>query len=567
MYTKQKAMTEVASALKKAIGKSFTVTVDMLETPPELNMGDLAFPVFEYAKGEKRNPVEIAAELAAKIGPGTLFEKVEATGPYVNFYYQNNALAESVLKELSAAGAKYGNSILGKDTSVLVEYAQPNTHKEFHVGHVRNAVFGQSIVHVLKANGYKVTAASYIGDIGAHVAKALWGMKKFHEGEDFPKEHRAEKLGAVYTQATKFVAEHEEAKKEIAVVQQELEDRKEPWQSLWKETRIWSIDDFKKHFAQLRVTPDVWYFESDVEEDGKKMVQKMLTDGIAKKSEGAVIVDLEDADLGACLILKSDGSSLYATKDIALAYKKEKDYSPDRQVFVVDTRQSLYFKQLFEVLRRMGFKGSLSHLAYDMVTLPDGAMSSRQGNIVTFTQLRDDMIDRLEKETRERHDDWSNKKVHQVASDIAIAAIQFMMLRQDPETIITFDIEEAMSFDGFTAPYILYTIARIEGIKRQSKTKSKIEAGKLSHNLEAALLRKLAEYPLLVQRVGTTFHVSSVAVWAFETAKLFSEYYHQVRILDGEEDSKAARLALCDGIQVSLRNALGLLGIKAVDEM
>ena len=560
-------MTEVASALKKAIGKSFTVTVDMLETPPELNMGDLAFPVFEYAKGEKRNPVEIAAELAAKIGPGTLFEKVEATGPYVNFYYQNNALAESVLKELSAAGAKYGNSILGKDTSVLVEYAQPNTHKEFHVGHVRNAVFGQSIVHVLKANGYKVTAASYIGDIGAHVAKALWGMKKFHEGEDFPKEHRAEKLGAVYTQATKFVAEHEEAKKEIAVVQQELEDRKEPWQSLWKETRIWSIDDFKKHFAQLRVTPDVWYFESDVEEDGKKMVQKMLTDGIAKKSEGAVIVDLEDADLGACLILKSDGSSLYATKDIALAYKKEKDYSPDRQVFVVDTRQSLYFKQLFEVLRRMGFKGSLSHLAYDMVTLPDGAMSSRQGNIVTFTQLRDDMIDRLEKETRERHDDWSNKKVHQVASDIAIAAIQFMMLRQDPETIITFDIEEAMSFDGFTAPYILYTIARIEGIKRQSKTKSKIEAGKLSHNLEAALLRKLAEYPLLVQRVGTTFHVSSVAVWAFETAKLFSEYYHQVRILDGEEDSKAARLALCDGIQVSLRNALGLLGIKAVDEM
>lgn len=567
MYTKQKAMKEVVSALKKAIGKSFTVTVDMLETPPDAKMGDIAFPSFEYAKGEKRDPVEIATELAAKIGPGELFDKVVAAGPYVNFFLNGEALAAGVLKEIYVAGKKYGDSVLGKGTSVLVEYAQPNTHKEFHIGHVRNAVLGQAVVNVLRSNGYDVKAASYIGDIGAHVAKALWGMKKFHEGEEFTKEERAAKLGEIYTEATKYVESHEDAKEEIADIQRKLEAKEEPWQSLWKETRAWSLDEFKANFAELHVAPDIWYYESDVEEDGKKMVQKMLTDGIAKKSEGATVVDLEDADLGIFLILKSDGSSLYATKDVALAFRKEKEFSPDRQIFVVDMRQSLYFQQLFETLKRMGFKGLLSHLSYDMVTLPEGAMSSREGNIVRYVDLRDKLVSRLEKESSARHEDWKEKKIKETAHDIAIASMQFMMLRQDPETIITFDLDEAMSFDGFTAPYILYTIARIGSIKRQANIKAKIEPEKLNHELEQSLLRALAEYPLLVQRVGGSFQVSSIAVWAFDTAKLFSEYYHQVRILDGDSENMSARIKLCEAVQVSLTNALALLGIKTVDEM
>lgn len=568
MYAKQAAITEAVTALKKAIGKTFTVTQDMLETPPKPEMGDVAFPCFEFAKGEGRNPAEIATELAAKIGPGTVFKKITSAGPYVNFHFADIPFAEQVLKEVSIGNERYGRSTSGKGKKILVEGAQPNTHKEFHIGHVRNATLSQSVANVLQANGYEVVFAAYIGDIGAHVAKALWGLKKFHDGEEFPKEERATKLGEIYTKTTQYVEKHEKAKEEIASVQRALEAQEEPWHSLWKETREWSLDAFKEIFKQLHVEPDVWYYESEVEGPGKELVKKMLTEGIAKKSEGATIVDLEDEGLGAFLILKSDGSSLYATKDLALAFQKQKDYDPDRQIFVVDVRQSHYFKQLFSTLRKMGFSGQLVHLAYDMVTLPEGTMSSRSGNVITYTQLRDAMVERLRKETAERHEDWSEKKIEEVAHTLAVSSIQFAMLRQDPETPITFDLEEAMSFDGYTAPYILYTIARIESIMRQTKVKPKPEAKILSHKTEFELIRQLADFPLVVQKVGKSLQISAIASWAFETAQLFSEYYHQVRVLDEEhEEAIPARLALIDAVKIGLENAMSLLSVETVDEM
>lgn len=568
MYAKQQAVQEAVTALKKAIGKSFTVSPDMIDAPPSKEMGDLAFPCFELAKGQGRNPAEIATELAAKIGPSHFIEKVQALGPYVNFYLADAPYAEQVLKEISVAKEKYGHSTSGEGKSVLIEGAQPNTHKEFHIGHLRNAVFPQAIVNVLRANAYNVTYASYIGDIGAHVAKALWGMKKFHDGETFSKAERAAKLGQIYTEATTYVEEHEEAKDEIAEVQRQLEAKEEPWYSLWKETREWSLEAFREIYKELGVKPDVWYFESQVEEPGKELVKTMLTDGIAKKSEGAVVVDLEKENLGVFLILKSDGSSLYATKDLALAFKKQKDYSPDRQIFVVDVRQSYYFQQLFATLKRMGFTGQLLHLAYGMVNLPEGAMSSRKGNIVTYVELRDMMVDALKKETASRREEWDEAKIQEVAHTLAIASIQFTMLRQDLESEITIDINEAMSFDGFTAPYILYTIARIASIKRQTKVKAKADASKLTHETERELVRQLAEFPEVVQRAGKTFQMSAIAIWAFEMAKLFAEYYHQVRILDEKEaEFTPARLALCDAVKASLENAMSLLGIETLEEM
>lgn len=568
MYAKQAAIAEAVKSLKKAIGKTFTVTPDMIRPAPKKELGDIAFPCFEFAKGQKRNPAEIATELAAKIGPSTLIEKIEAQGPYVNFYFANVPFAKRVLKEIGLSKDKYGASTSGKGKRILIEGAQPNTHKEFHVGHVRNAALSQSVVNVFKANGYDVTFAAYIGDIGAHVAKALWGMKKFHEKDEFSPENRAARLGEIYAEATAYLEKHPKVKEEIDEVQRKLEANEEPWQSLWKQTREWSLDAFRKIFDELHVRPDVWYYESDVEEKGKELVKKMLTDGIAKKSEGATIVDLESEKLGAFLILKSDGSSLYATKDLALAFEKQKHYSPDRQMFVVDVRQSLYFKQLFATLRRMGFTGGLTHLAYDMVTLPGGAMSSRKGNVITFEELRDAMTARLKEETKKRREDWSEEKIDHVARTLTIACIQFTMLKQDPESIITFDMEEAMSFDGFTAPYILYTIARINSIKRQTKIKPKQQPEKLTHPAEQALVRQLAEFPFVVQHAGVSFQVSTVATWAFETSQLFAEYYHQVRVLDEEHtDAIPARLQLCQSVAASLKNAMALLGIETLEEM
>lgn len=554
--------------MKKSIGKKFPVSLSSLSTPPSAKFGDVAFGCFELAKGQKRNPAELATELAAKIEPGKTFQKVTSAGPFVNFTFNEVVFADKVLKEVKRLKLNYGQTKLGAGKSVMVEYAQPNTHKEFHVGHVRNALYGQTVVNIMIKNGYKTIAASYIGDIGAHVAKALWGLKKFHDGSVIPVSDREKKLGEIYTQATKFVADNPKAKEEIDEVQRALEAHEEPWYSQWMETRQWSIDAFKKIFAELLVTPDVYYFESDVESEGKKIVNKLLTDGIAKKSEGAVIVDLEKEGLGVALILKSDGSALYATKDIPLALLKEKDYHPDRQIIVVDVRQSLYFQQLFAILRQMGFTKQLTHLAYDMVTLPDGAMSSRQGNIVTYESLRGAMIDSFTEETKQRHADWTEKKVMETARQLALGSIKFMMLRQDPQSIITFDLKEAMSFEGFTGPYVLYAVARIESLKNKTKIKAKIQADLLKQPEELALIKAIAEWPLVVERLGASFQISAGLLWAFETAQLFAAYYGRVTVIDeADKEGTSARLALLDAVQTSIASALLLAGIEPVKEM
>ncbi len=568
MYTKDQAKKEAIASLKKALGKSFTVTADMLVTPPNLQLGDVAFACFQLAKGQDRNPAEIAHELAAKIAPTTLIRKIAAAGPYVNFIFDDVAFANAVLHDTTRLKKRYGNSTTGKGKKVLIEYAQPNTHKEFHVGHIRSSLIGQSIVNVARANAYEVVAASYIGDIGAHVAKAVWGLKKFAEGKEILKEDRVRILGEVYTEATRYIDEHPEVKEEIDEVQRQLEAEEEPWFSLWRETREWSLDAFRAIFKELAIAPDVWYFESQVEKPGKQLVKQMLIDGIAKKSQGATIVDLEDEKLGAFLVLKTDGSSLYATKDLALAFKKEKDFAPDRQIFVIDVRQSLYMKQLFASLKRMQFQPELVHVGFEMVTLPEGAMSSRKGNIVKYEDLRDAMVEKLTAETTTRHPDWKPKKVQQTAMAIAMAGMKFVMLRQDPGRQIVFDMEEAMSIDGFTGPYILYTIARINSIEAKADMPSLPIGEQLTHVLEKDMLRKVADFPSVVSHAAATYQISALAQAAFALAKTFAEYYHEVRILeDDNHERKCARLALLASVKQTLTNACELLGITPLKEM
>ncbi len=568
MYALQQAKKEALAALKKHIGKGFILNIDMLAEPPKPELGDLCFPCFTLAKGMGRNPAEIASELSAKIGPSAFIKRVHAVGPYVNFVFDKFAFAQAVLTDIGKGKARYGVSTMGKGKRILVEYASLNTHKEFHVGHVRNTTLGQSIVHVMKANGYGVIPTCYIGDVGAHVAKAIWGLKKFYADKKIAKKDRAKVLQDAYTQAHVFSEDHVEAKEEIAAVQRALEEEKEPWQSLWEETREWSLEDLRKSFKEFGIKPDVWYFESQVEKSGKDMVKKLLIEGIAKKSEGATIVDLTEEKLGIFLILKTDGSALYATKDLALAFVKEEEYHPDRQIFVVDNRQSLYLQQLFATLRRLGFTRELTHIGYEFVTLPDGAMSSRKGNIVRYEDLRDTLTEKIFASTRERHTDWNEKKLMATAQALAFAAMKFVMLRQDNDKKIVFDMEEAASVEGFTGPYLLYTIARLNSIERKAHVRATMDTTRLIHPYEQELVTLLAKYPDLVAQAGLQLRPSMVAQYAFELAQMYARYYEAVRILDdADQASSAARLALCGAIKQTLTNALSLLGITTVDEM
>jgi arginyl-tRNA synthetase len=568
MYALDQAKREIHLALKKALGKTFTVSPDMLMTPPKPEYGDLSFACFELAKGLKRNPAEIATELSAKIGPSPLISKISSLGPYVNFTFDEVAFADRVLTDIKKTKSRYGKSTTGKGKKVLVEYANLNTHKEVHIGHLRNISLGQVTVNILRLNGFEVTPISYINDLGNNVARCLWGLIHLHPGAEPEEGDRLNFLGKVYAEATVAIGEDEAKRAEVSAIQRDLENMEGDVVALWKKTQKWSMDGLKAVFTELGLELDKIYLEHELIDEAHEIVKRLLTEGIARISEGAVIVDLEAEKLGVNLLRKSDGTLLYNAKDIALAYKKEEDYRADRSIVVVDTRQSLAFKQLAATLRRMGFPREVLHLGYDFVTLPEGAMSSRKGNVVRWSDMRDSMFAKLLESTRARHPDWREKKLRANASALVRSAIYFMMLRQDPERVITFDMEEAMAAEGFTGPYLLYTVARIESLKRKAPVSPAHHPELLIHEKEDALLRKLAKYPSVVQAAGAQYRPSLLAQYGFELSQEFASYYESVRILDEEKrEQTSARLGLADAVKQVLTNLCEALGLVVVKEM
>lgn len=568
MYALAAAKKEAYTALKKALGKKATVTVDMLLTPPKPEYGDLSFPCFELAKGLKRNPAEIATELAAKIGPAKLIKEVTSVGPYVNFKFNEVTFADHVLQDVMKGKTRYGRSSTGKGKKVLVEYANPNTHKEIHVGHLRNFSLGSAIVNTLSLNGYEVIPVSYINDLGNNVAKCLWGLERLHAGEEPTADNRLNYLGKVYAEANAAIGDDETKKAEVSEIQRQLELMEGEWVPLWKKTQKWSIDGLKEVFDQFDLTFDRIYLEHELIDDTHAIVKRLLTDGVAKISEGAVVVDLEEQGLGFNLLRKSDDTLLYNAKDLALAFKKEQDYDADRLIIVVDDRQSLAMRQLIATLKLMNFPGDVQHLSYDMVTLPDGAMSSRKGNIVRWTDMYNAMFEKFRMNTAERHKEWSTRKVNATAQALTMASVKFVMLRQDPEKVLTFDMEEAMAIDGFTAPYVLYTVARLNTLLEKAELAAEHRPEVLTHPQEVELVRLLAQFPDVVQQAGATSRTSTIAQYVFELAQTFAKYYETVRVLgDDNRDRETARLEMLLAVRQTITNAMSTLGIAVVKEM
>jgi len=348
----QHARQEIIKSLKAALGKGYSPSADELEIPKVSDLGDVAFPCFGLAKGLKRNPAELAAEIAPKILASGLVEKAEANGPYINFFLHINRLAELVLQEVEAEN--YGSSDAGAGKKIMVEFYQ-----EIHVGHLRTALIGQAVVNVERANGTTVVPVSYINDLGIHVAKCLWAIQKFYPNVEPSKEDRNSFLGRVYTEASVWLEEHPEDKDEVHKIFQSLEQGHRGWIGLWKKTKKWSMDIIEGVAKELGLTIEHWYFESLLVDRAGRIVDDLLKQGMAKISEGATIVDLENQDLGVNLLRRTDGTLLYNAKDLALAFKKEEQHSPDLSLYVIDVRQSLAMRQLFATLKLMGLHKQL----------------------------------------------------------------------------------------------------------------------------------------------------------------------------------------------------------------
>lgn len=572
MHTLQKAKQQILQDLKRTIGSGFVPDVSDLTVPPDAKMGDVAFACFSLSKKMKKNPAELAQEIAAKIGPKGYVASVRALGPYVNFTFSNHTFGQDVLEEISEKDAAYGLFETGKGKRVMIEYANLNTHKDVHIGHLRNLFVGQMAVNLFRANGYEVIPTAYINDLGAHVAKSVWAIMALHGdtsvGAGLAPAERIPFLRDVYIEATKYVEDHPNAKEQISTVFKHLEDQKGDEVALWKKTRTWSLDYLKKVYKELNIGIEEWYFESALIKKTKKEIEKLIKRGIVKLSDGAWIVDLTDQNLGVNLFVKSDGTLLYNAKDIGLALKKEEDYHALRSIYVVDARQSHAMQQLFATLKLMGFEKELTHLSYDFVTLKDGAMSSRKGNDIRFEELRDKMIACAKRETSKRHADWKQKKIDAAAQAITYAAMRFSMLKQDMEKPIVFDLEESLVFEGFTGPSVLYTLARIESLLKKAPAFKKSQGGeKLTSSVEHKLLILLSTYPDLVFSCVQSLELSRIAQYLFELSQTFASFYAEMPILKADPELAYARLTLAKSVARVLKNGLELMGIKPVEEM
>lgn len=570
MYVLDHIKEELAERVNTVLKKKIVLSSSFV-TPPDSKLGDLTLPCFVIAKELNQNPVMIAQKISEGLVKDELVEHSNVAGPYVNITLTTKVIAE-VIKEIQKQGLQYGSNSLGKKKRVMLEYANGNTHKEYHVGHLRNIAFGDAVNRILAANGYTSIPVSYINDFGIHVAKTIWHLQetKATPSDTFNKGYF---LGQLYAAAVSALEANPENKTKVAEVMKAIESRKGETYKLWQKTRQWSLDQFEEINKELGVEFKTTFYENEFIADGLKMVEKLKKEEILTLSQGAIIADLEKYNLGVLVVIRSDGTALYPVADFALTTHKVKKYKLDTSLWVVDIRQGQYLHQMFKVLELSGLKAQLAHLPYEFVKLPSGMMSSRSGNIISYEDLKSEALRKTTEEIVKRHTDWNKDKIETVSRVLAFGALKFEMVKVSGEKVITFDMETALRFDGFTAAYLQYTYARIQSLQR--KAGGEIKAIKsdllaLQEKKEKDLALMLSRFSEILITAANSYQPSEVARYLYELAQLFNEYYHIVPILNEASvvpSLAKARLELTESIGVVIKKGLNLLGIETVDEM
>ncbi len=562
-----------------------------LTSPPDRDLGHFALPCFFLSPKVKTSPNQIATKIATvylssdAIFNDVMFKKVVALKGYVNFFFCPAFLAKNLLLPL-ASDSKWWAVPKKKLSTWLVEYSQPNTHKELHVGHLRNLCFGFSVTTLLKKRGFPVVTCTFPGDTGTHVAKCLWYLK-YHNKTNIPKEislpfvHKGQWLGKIYTKACQlFDAELKDPikaqknKKDITIILQQIQKKQGVFYDMWQETRLWSKDLLQHLYQWMGVVFDKWYWESEVDAPSVKWVQELYEQKQLVKSQSAIGLDL-GKELGFCLLLKSDGNGLYATKDLYLAQQKMKHYKPAKNIYIVDQRQERHFKQVLAVLDRIGCKKTaqaFSHLKYNFVELPSGPMRSRDGSVVPVMELIADMTNYVKTHFLNKYENkWSEEKIQQTAKLVAEGAIKYGMNAQDLNKKIVFDMKEWLKWDGISGPYIQYAYARAcTLLKKCLVWGKKIDCKNftVSTKEEKDLLTHILWFSLVVEKNAWQMKTSPICYYLFELAKKFSSFYQACPIKDLEnEDQKQSRLLLVEVTRLVLKQGLSYLAIPVLEQM
>jgi len=563
-------MKEVLEEAVKLVSESAGCSIEKARAATSLSkVSDIASTIsFELAKEKKKNPVEIAKGIAGRMGKSKNFSKIEAQGPYINFYFSDTFYADAVKKMLKEK-EKFGK---GKKTEkqMMVEYFHANTHKGVHIGHIRTASLGESVSRILSFSGNKVIRANYQGDIGPHVAKCLWGFINLYKQEE-PKENKGVWLGKVYSEASKKIKGNKELEKEVQEINLKLYSGDKEITELWKNTRQWCLDDYEKFYREFGIKFDELYFESQTEKIGKKISLDLLKKGIAKRDQGAVIIDLKDDDLGVAVLLTKEGYPLYFAKDMGLAKLKFDKYDLDKSIHVVGKEQEFYFRQLFKIFEKTGMKRAAEvsyHLIYELVMLPEGKMSSREGTMVLYDDLKNKLLEISRDEIRKRHDDWSEKKINETAVMITLAAIKFSMLRRESNRTITFEWEQALSLEGDTGPYLQYAYVRTNGILKKAKYKEKINSKYSFSDDEKNLIKRMYNLPKVIDHSASELSPHILCEYLLDLASDLNRFYVATPVINAEKkEERETRLAIVAATNIILENGLNLLGIEAPEAM
>ncbi len=534
-------------------------------------------------EGKKINVNERAAELAqavaAHLGVPVGFERVEANKAYLNLFFSTPEYAQRVVDSVFEQGKAYGCSERNHE-QVMVEFSQPNTHKAFHVGHLRSAILGDALCRILECAGYDVVRANYPGDMGLHVIKWLWNYMNFHAGEK-PVKDITHWMGVIYAEANRRLEANPELEAEVRKLYIRWDQRDPAVVDLWQRTRQWSLDGFDEMYARLDIRFDRYYFNSQAEQPGKKVVAELIEKKIAidERPEGAVIVKLDEL-LGSkgekyrvLVVLRSDGTALYATEDLALASLKFTDYpNLKKSYYVVDVRQSLHFLQVFKTLELAGYEHAkdCQHIPYELVNLPGNVvMASREGTVVLLEDLLREATRRAMEVVEQKNPDLPLEQKQAVAEAVGIGAIKYPMLARENTKIVTFDWETALDFNGQAAPYIQYAAVRANSILRKAGGTIPTEH---SYNYpltqsEVQLIELISRFPKEVQRAAAEMRPLYIASLAYDMAKSFSDFYNECPVLQAEEPVRSGRLRLVAAARQAMANALALLGITTPEAM
>lgn len=543
------------------------MVANILEIPPQTDMGDYAFPCFQLAKTFRKAPPLIASDIAKKIGKADILEKLEVKGAYLNFFLKKEKFVKSLIEQADVPN--YGSSNIGEDKTICIDYSSPNVAKNFHVGHLRTTIIGNSLYKIYTKLGYKVERINHLGDWGTQFGKLIVAYKSWGNKDAVEKDGVAELMRL-------YVKFHEEADKNDS-----LNDEARSWFTkmeqgdnealeIWKWFVDISLKEYKGTYELLGMEFDHYLGESFYRDKTKDVVSRLQDASLLKESEGAQIVDLEEYDMPPCLIMKKDGSSIYATRDLAAIFYRKSTWNFDKCLYVTGQEQKLHFAQVFKVVELLGndwAKDSLVHIPYGLVSLEGAKLSTRSGNIIYAEDILLEAIDKVKKTIEEKNPNLDNKE--EVAKIVGVGAILFHDLYNQRIKDVSFKWDKVLNFDGETGPYVQYTYCRCASILRSVSydENTAIDYSLLLEDEAISLLKCISRFPQVIEDAAEKYEPCVVARFAMDVAQSFSKFYNSCRVIVEDVKLKAARIKIVALTKNTLKDALELLGIDCPEQM